>query len=124
MAAGRGVIGSSGSGTRALAHSERTLPTVSEPSSVVRSIIPMAVSMAQALLVVLTERVPSAAARASQPTWSTPGRPCSHEVRAWLVRRDTPRTSRAWAVRSCAVRVVVLTVTTGVYPPDETDRDA
>src|SRR6476620_2473933 len=120
MAAGRGVLGSSGSGTRALAQRDRTLPTVSEPSRVVRSIIPMAVSIAQALLVVLIERVPRDAARASQPTWSTPGRPCSQEVRAWFVRRDTPRTSRACAVRSCAVRVVVLTVTTGVYPPVET----
>src|SRR6476619_7262519 len=122
MAAGRGVLGSSGSGTRALAHSDRTLPTVSDPSRVVRSIIPMAVSMAQALLVVLIDRVPSAAARPSHPTWSTPGSPWSHEVRAWFVRRDTPRTSRAWAVSSCAERVVVLTVTTGVYPPFETGR--
>src|SRR5690349_9946094 len=117
MAAGRGVLGSSGSGTSALAHSERTLPTVSEPSRVVRSIIPMAVSMAQALLVVLIERVPRPAARASLPTWSTPGRPCSQEVRARLVRRDTPSTSRACAATSDAVRVVVLTVTTGVYRP-------
>jgi hypothetical protein len=84
----------------------------------------MAVSMAQALLVVLTERVPRPAARASLPTWSTPGRPCSHDVRARLVRRDTPSTSRACAATSDAVRVVVLTVTTGVYPPVETAHDA
>src|SRR4051794_26839676 len=35
----------------------------------------MAVSIAHALAVVLIERVPSWAARASAPTWSTPGRP-------------------------------------------------
>ena len=34
-----GCVGSSGSGTSALAQSERTLPGVSEPSSVVRSIM-------------------------------------------------------------------------------------
>src|SRR6476660_9102660 len=117
MAAGRGVVGSSGSGTSALAHSERTLPGVSEPSSVVRSIMLIAVSIAQALLVVLIDRVPSPATRASQPTWSTPG---SHDVSARFVRRDTPRTSRAWAVSSAAERVVVLTVTRGVYPRSET----
>ena len=36
----------------------------------------MARSIAYALAVVLIERVPSPAARASAPTWSTPGRPC------------------------------------------------
>ena len=55
-----GMVGSRGSGRSALAHSERTLPGVSAPSSVVRSIIEMAVSIAQALAVVLIERVPSA----------------------------------------------------------------
>src|SRR3954447_12691123 len=35
----------------------------------------MAVSIAQAFAVVLIERVPSTAVRASAPTWSTPGRP-------------------------------------------------
>ena len=33
-------------------------------------------SIAQALALVLIERVDSIAARASAPTWSTPGRPC------------------------------------------------
>src|SRR5512133_3530492 len=120
MAAGRGVVGSSGSGTRALAQSERTLPGVSEPSSVVRSIMLIAVSIAQALLVVLIDRVPSAATRPSQPTWSTPWSPCSQDVSARFVGRDTPRTSRAWAASSAAVRIVVLTVTPGVYPRFET----
>src|SRR3954469_1449964 len=36
----------------------------------------MASSRANALEVVLIERVPSVAARASAPTWSTPGSPC------------------------------------------------
>jgi hypothetical protein len=33
-------------------------------------------SSAYCFAVVLIERVPSVAARASAPTWSTPGRPC------------------------------------------------
>src|SRR6478672_9004770 len=100
MAAGRGVEASVGSGTIALAHSERTLPSVSAPSRVVRSIIEIARSMAQAFDVVLIERVPRPAARPSQPTWSTPGRPWSQLVRAELVRRETPRRSRARSVGS------------------------
>jgi hypothetical protein len=110
-AAGRGVVGSLGSGTSALAARPRTLPGVSAPSSVVRSIIEMAVSIAQALLVVLIERVLRAAARASQPTWSTPGSPCSQLVRARLVSRLTPSRSRARSVGSTAVAVL----TGGVY---------
>src|SRR3954451_722401 len=75
-AATAGVLRSDGSGRRALAARLRTLPGVSAPSSVVRSTIEMAVSMAHALAVVLIERVPSCAARCSAPTWSTPGSPC------------------------------------------------
>ena len=60
-------------------------------------------SMAHFLESVLIERVPSAAARASQPTWSTPGRPWSQAVRAELVSRETPSRSRARAVASTAV---------------------
>src|SRR5674476_464493 len=93
-----GVAGSPGSGAIALAHSDRTLPSVSAPSSVVRSIMLIAVSMAHALEVVLMERVPNPAARPSAPTWSTPGRPWSHVVSEALVRAVTPSTSRAWAV--------------------------
>src|SRR3954465_5741006 len=70
-----GAVRSVGSGRRALAARLRTLPGVSAPSSVVRSTIEIAVSIAHALAVVLIERVPSWAARASAPTWSTPGRP-------------------------------------------------
>src|SRR3954447_14546689 len=75
-AATLGAVRSVGSGRRAFAARLRTLPGVSAPSSVVRSTIEMAVSIAHALAVVLIERVPSWAARASAPTWSTPGRPC------------------------------------------------
>ncbi len=70
-----GHLGSAGSGRLALAHSARTLPGVSWPSNVVRSIIVIARSMAHGLAVVLIERVDRVAARASAPTWSTPGRP-------------------------------------------------
>src|SRR5215471_2988989 len=71
-----GTAGSAGSGRLALAHSARTLPGVSWPSSVVRSIIEMAVSSAHCLAVVLMDRLASMAARASAPTRSTPGSPC------------------------------------------------
>src|SRR5664280_2821691 len=105
-----GVAGSPGSGAIALAHTERTLRSVSAPSSVVRSIMVIAVSMAQALDVVLMERVPSPAARASAPTWSTPGSPCSHLVNEALVSASTPSSSRALAV-------AVDELTRGVYRP-------
>ena len=75
-AATAGVVSSLGSGRIAFAHSDRTLPGVSAPSSVVRSTMRTAASSAQALLVVLMLRVARPAARASAPTWSTPGRPC------------------------------------------------
>src|SRR2546423_13425034 len=75
-AATDGQDGSVGSGRRALAHSARTLPGVSAPSSVVRSTIRMARSMPHALAVVLIDRGASPAPRASAPTRSTPGRPC------------------------------------------------
>src|SRR6266508_2711025 len=53
---------SAGSGRRALADSARTLPGVSAPSSVVRSTIRIARSIAHCLAVVLIDRVPSSAA--------------------------------------------------------------
>ena len=96
-AATGGHPGSSGSGRSALAHSARTVPGVSAPSSVVRSIIRMARSSAQALAVVLIERVASPATRSLAPTSSTPGRPCRN-------RRSAP--SRM-ASASSAGRVAV-----------------
>src|ERR1700730_18284724 len=71
-----GAVGSAGSGRLALAHSARTLPGVSWPSSVVRSIIEIAASRAHCLAVVLMDLLASMAARASAPTRSTPGSPC------------------------------------------------
>src|SRR3954471_3507784 len=82
-AATAGQDGSVGSGRRALADSARTFPGVSAPSRVVRSTMRMARSSAYAFAVVLIDRVPSDAERASAPTWSTPGRPCRNR------RRDT-----------------------------------
>src|ERR687897_2669360 len=57
MAATGGHDGSVGSGLRPLAHRARTLPGVSWPSSVVRSTIRTARSSANALAVVLIDRV-------------------------------------------------------------------
>src|SRR5450759_3108553 len=105
-----GVVGSPGSGAIALAQIDRTLPSVSAPSRVVRSIMLMAVSMAQAFEVVLMERVPNPAARESAPTRSTPGSPCNHVVNEALVRAPTPSSARARAVAGGEV-------TGGVYPP-------
>ena len=69
------MVGSAGSGRTALPHSDRTLPGVSAPSRVVRSIIEIAASIAHNLASVLIERVARLAALASAPTWSTPGKP-------------------------------------------------
>ena len=60
------------------------------PSSVVRSTIPMARSMARRLESVLIERVPRDAARCSAPTWSTPGRP-------WRNLRSEDSLAVSWA---------------------------
>ena len=76
-AATGGTARSAGSGWRALAHSPRTLPGVSAPSSVVRSTIATAVSSAHSLASRLMDRVARVAARWAAPTWSTPGSPCS-----------------------------------------------
>src|ERR1017187_10458902 len=75
-AATGGTAGSAGSGWRAFAHSPRTLPGVSAPSSVVRSIMRIAASSAHSLASRLIDLVARAAARSAAPTWSTPGKPC------------------------------------------------
>jgi hypothetical protein len=98
-AATEGQVRSAGSGRRALAHRARTFPGVSAPSSVVRSTMRIARSRAQALALVLIERVPSIATRASAPTWSTPGSPCRN-VRRLASDRATSTTAvipRAYA---------------------------
>ena len=76
---GRGRAAPTGRAGRGAAPSRTACapcPGCRRPRSVVRSIIEMARSMAKAFDVVLIDRVDSAAARASAPTWSTPGRPC------------------------------------------------
>ena len=73
-AATDGISGIVGAGQTAFAHRCRTLPGVSEPSSVVRSTMDTARRMPCCLAVVLMERLPSVAARSSMPTRSTCGR--------------------------------------------------
>src|SRR6185437_14200547 len=98
-----GAVGSAGSGRLALAHNARTLPGVSWPSSVVRSIIEMAMSRAHCLAVVLMDRLASVAARASAPTRSTPGSPCRK-----------PRSEASDQVTLCVTAVALMKVVT--YP--------
>ena len=90
-AATGGTPASCGSGRRALAHSPRTLPGVSAPSSVVRSVIRMAASSAHSLASRLIDLVASAAARCCTPTVSVPGRPCS----TWRSAPSDPTISAA-----------------------------
>src|SRR5262249_10248543 len=77
-----------------LAHIARTLPGVSAPSRVVRSIIRMAASSAHSLASRLIDLVARASALTCTPTWSTPGRPRSNwrsaasEATTSLVRCD------------------------------------
>ena len=97
-AATGGTSGWSGSGRWAWAHSERTLPGVSAPSRVVKSIMEMARSRACSLASALMLRVASAADRRSSPTWSTPGRPC----RNLRSPASVPATSASAAGRSSA----------------------
>ena len=80
-AATGGQVGSCGSGCMARPQSPRTRPGVSAPSNVVRSMHRTVSSNAASCAVPLIERVPRDAARASQPTWSTPGRPCRNRRR-------------------------------------------
>ena len=58
----------------ALVQSDVTRPGVSAPSSVVRSTIEIAISIAASFVDFLIDRVESFAARASAPTASTPER--------------------------------------------------
>src|SRR2546430_10959763 len=85
------MVGSPGLGRTALAHIAATLPGVSEPSRVVRSMQRMARSRAQSLEDFLIERLASEAARSSAPTWSTLRTP----------RIRDPRWERERAVATC-----------------------
>src|SRR5262245_16528214 len=98
IAATGGVLGSVGSGCLPLPHSARTLPGVSAPSSVVRSTQRMARSSAYCFEALLMLRVASAAARASAPTWSTPGSPCRN--------RRSPASSRTTSAYVSTVAVM------------------
>src|SRR3954468_3696425 len=71
MAATDGMVGSPGFGWMPFAHSARTLPGVSFPSSVVRSIIRIARSRAHTFEAFLMLRFCSCATRSSAATWST-----------------------------------------------------
>src|SRR3569833_1368585 len=75
MAATLGTHTSDGAGWMAFAQSARTLPGAAAPSSVVRSTIEMARSIASALAAFLIDRVARRAARSSAPSWSTLGSP-------------------------------------------------
>src|SRR3954470_21866108 len=71
MAATDGISGRPASGHTAFAHRWRTLPGVSAPSSVVRSIIEVASRIPWRLASFLIERLPSVAARSSTRTLLT-----------------------------------------------------
>src|SRR5690554_441571 len=66
-------VSSVADGRSALRHNMRTLPGVSSPASVVRSIIEMAISRPASFAPFLMLRVLKRAARSSTPTWSTAG---------------------------------------------------
>src|SRR3989442_13795843 len=70
-AATEGTAAPSGSGRTAFEHMPTILPTVSEPSRVVRSVHRIARSSAHSLASRLIDRVASEAARSSKPTAST-----------------------------------------------------
>jgi hypothetical protein len=76
---------------------------VSWPSSVVRSIIRIARSIAHCLAVVLIDRAESLAARSSAPTWSTP-------VSPWRNRRSEASEEVISARRSDGSVAVVVTL--------------
>src|SRR5260370_10922625 len=88
IAATEGIVGSPGFGRIPFAHRAVTLPGVSEPSSVVRSMQRTARSSAQSFDAFLIDRLASDAARSSAPTSST---------------LRTPRMSEPRCVRESAV---------------------
>src|SRR6267378_4376059 len=83
IAATLGMVGSPGLGRMPLAQSAVTLPGVSEPSSVVRSMQRTARSSAQSFDDFLIERLARDAARSSAPTSSTLRTPRMSEPR-WV----------------------------------------
>src|SRR6266540_1941472 len=122
-AATGGTLGSVGSGRLAFAHSARTLPTVSAPSSVVRSITETASLRAATLDSFLTLRLASAAARSWAPTWSTAKRDstgpssnwCRNPSPASASRTGVAMTSSSPAPGGCAYAALPI-VATGPVP--------
>src|SRR6266487_394878 len=96
-AATEGTASSPGFGLSAFAHRAPTLPGVSAPSSVVRSMHRMARSSAHSLDCFLIERLARAAARSSAPTWSTDRTPriseprCARDTETAIARLSTER---------------------------------
>src|SRR5262245_26692962 len=88
MAATAGMVSSPGLGLSPLAQSAATLPGVSAPSSVVRSMQRIARSSAHSFASFLIERLARAAARSSTPTWSTERTPRISEPR-WARETET-----------------------------------
>src|SRR5579875_2178893 len=108
------TAGSEGSGRRALAQRARTFPGVSAPSRVVRSTQRTARSRAASLASRLMDRAASRAARASAPTWSTPGSPCRKRLR---LSSDPPPT-RTGPLRSVAAGATAWVATEAGEAPD------
>ena len=113
-AAQDGISGIVGAGQTALAHRWRTLPAVSAPSSVVRSVIDTASRMPCCFAVVLIERLPSSAARSSIPTRSTWG---SRRITAQYAAMACVNLSRHLA--RCQLRLTSMPVPTEIATPDD-----
>src|SRR3712207_4526832 len=79
----------------------------------------IAVSIAQALAVVLIDRVPRTATRDSAPTWSTPGRPCRKARKAASERvtsRYGARGSRRGGIAAAGASGSSTWVMPGILP--------
>ena len=66
--------------------------------------------MAHAFAVVLIERVPSPAARASAPTWSTPGRPCRNRLNVSSLRVMSENCAVIWAASDPVILAILLSM--------------
>src|SRR6188508_2327194 len=104
-AATDGMVGSPGLGRMALAHMARTLPGVSFPSRVVRSIIRIARSSAHSFDAFLIDRFLSESTRASTPTWSTVETRPSRLPSGSPIERDRPSHARISSLARSRARV-------------------
>ena len=89
-------------GRIAFAHSARTLPGVSFPSRVVRSIIRIARSSAHSFEAFLIDRRLSDSTRSSTPTWSTRADPPEQAAERSPIARDRPSQARISSLRALA----------------------